>query len=118
MTMDSEDMLASLLAQAAEEGADIATLRAVVEEAGDLGAGRALARIASTKRWRVMLTQLLSTLKTLFSRVIKPKPAPLHSAGWRIAAMRVLVSGSIARERRTDALILRPWRFLVARRTL
>lgn len=45
MTMDSEDMLASLLAQAAEEGADVATLRAVVEEAGDLGAGRALARI-------------------------------------------------------------------------
>ncbi len=43
--MDSEDMLASLLAQAAEEGADIATLRAVVEEAGDLGAARALARI-------------------------------------------------------------------------
>jgi hypothetical protein len=45
MTMESEDMLASLLAQAAEEGADVATLRAVVEEAGDLGAGRALARI-------------------------------------------------------------------------
>nr|WP_017672470.1 DUF6127 family protein [Blastomonas sp. AAP53] len=43
--MDSEDMLASLLAQAAEEGADLATLRAVVEEAGDLGAVRALARI-------------------------------------------------------------------------
>ncbi len=43
--MESEDMLASLLAQAAEEGADLATLRAVVEEAGDLGAGRALARI-------------------------------------------------------------------------
>jgi hypothetical protein len=45
MTMESEDMLASLLAQAAEEGADVATLRAVVEEAGELGAGRALARI-------------------------------------------------------------------------
>ncbi|WP_116970703.1 DUF6127 family protein [Blastomonas sp. UPD001] len=43
--MESEDMLASLLAQAAEEGADVATLRAVVEEAGELGAGRALARI-------------------------------------------------------------------------
>lgn len=45
MTMDSEDMLASLLSQAAEEGADVATLRAVVEEAGDLGAARALTRI-------------------------------------------------------------------------
>lgn len=43
--MDSEDMLASLIAQAAEEGADLGTLRAIVEESGDLGAGRALARI-------------------------------------------------------------------------
>ena len=43
--MDSEDMLASLLAQAADDGVDLATLRALVEEAGDLGAGRALARI-------------------------------------------------------------------------
>lgn len=43
--MDNEDMLASLLAQAADEGADLGTLRAIVEESGDLGAGRALARI-------------------------------------------------------------------------
>jgi hypothetical protein len=43
--MDNEDMLASLLAQAAEEGADLGTLRAIVEESGDVGAGRALARI-------------------------------------------------------------------------
>lgn len=43
--MDNEDMLASLIAQAAEEGADLGSLRAIVEESGDLGAGRALARI-------------------------------------------------------------------------
>jgi hypothetical protein len=43
--MDREDMLASLLAQAAEEGADLGTLRAIIEESGDLSAARALARI-------------------------------------------------------------------------
>lgn len=43
--MNNEDMLARLLAQAADEGADLGTLRAIVEESGDLGAARALARI-------------------------------------------------------------------------
>lgn len=38
-------MLAGLLAQAEEEGATRVTLRAVVEEASALGAGRALARL-------------------------------------------------------------------------
>ena len=39
------DMLARLLAQAASEGADMVTLRAIVEEASELGADRALARL-------------------------------------------------------------------------
>lgn len=43
--MNREDMLARLLAQAAEDGGDLVTLRAVVEEASELGAGRALARM-------------------------------------------------------------------------
>lgn len=43
--MNREDMLARLLAQAAEEGGDLVTLRAVVEEASELGAGRALTRM-------------------------------------------------------------------------
>lgn len=43
--MSNEDVLARLLEQAADEGADLATLRAIVEESGDLGAARALARI-------------------------------------------------------------------------
>ncbi len=38
-------MLAQLMAQGTNEGADLATLRAVVEEAGELGASRALARL-------------------------------------------------------------------------
>ena len=43
--MNREDMLARLLAQAADEGADLVTLRAVVEEASELGAKRVLARM-------------------------------------------------------------------------
>lgn len=43
--MNREDMLARLLAQAADEGADLVTLRAVVEEASELGAKRVLTRM-------------------------------------------------------------------------
>ncbi|PVX28989.1 DUF6127 family protein [Sphingomonas pokkalii] len=38
-------MLAQLIEQAEEEGADLATLRAIAEEAGTVGADRALARL-------------------------------------------------------------------------
>jgi hypothetical protein len=41
--MNSEDMLARLIAQAAAEGTDLVTLRAIVEEATELGARRTLA---------------------------------------------------------------------------
>ena len=43
--MNNEDMLARLLAQAASDGSDIVTLRAIVEEASELGARRMLGRI-------------------------------------------------------------------------
>ncbi|HEX4695710.1 DUF6127 family protein [Sphingomonas sp.] len=39
------DLLAQLFAQGRGEGADLATLRAIAEEAGELGASRALARL-------------------------------------------------------------------------
>ena len=38
-------VLAQLLAQGADRGADLATLRAIAEEAGELGATRALTRL-------------------------------------------------------------------------
>lgn len=38
-------VLAQLMVQAREGGSDLATLRAVAEEAGELGASRALARL-------------------------------------------------------------------------
>jgi hypothetical protein len=43
--MSREDMIARLIAQAADEGADLVTLRAMVEEASELGAARVLGRI-------------------------------------------------------------------------
>ena len=43
--MTREDMLARLMAQAGDEGTDLVTLRAIVEEASDLGAVRALTRM-------------------------------------------------------------------------
>ena len=39
--MNREDMLAGLIAQAALDGGDLVTLRAIVEEASEVGAGRA-----------------------------------------------------------------------------
>ncbi len=41
--MKTQDMLAQLIAQAVEEGAELVTLRALVEEASELGARRMLA---------------------------------------------------------------------------
>ena len=38
-------LLAQLIAQGSAEGADLATLRAIAEEAGELGASRVLARL-------------------------------------------------------------------------
>ena len=43
--MKREDMLARLLAQAETEGSERLTLRAIVEEASDLGAARVLERM-------------------------------------------------------------------------
>jgi hypothetical protein len=43
--MKRKDMLAGLLAQAEIEGGELVTLRAIVEEASDLGAARVLERM-------------------------------------------------------------------------
>ncbi|MCP3735037.1 hypothetical protein M9979_09165 [Sphingomonas sp. RP10(2022)] len=42
---ENSGVLAELMAQAAREGADLATMRAVAEEAGELSATRALTRL-------------------------------------------------------------------------
>ncbi len=43
--MDERDMLAGLLAKATSEGSELVTLRALVEEASEVGARRMLSRI-------------------------------------------------------------------------
>lgn len=43
--MKREDMLARLIAQEVEQGSDLVTLRAIVEEASELGAARTLSRM-------------------------------------------------------------------------
>ena len=43
--MKREEMLARLIAQEVEQGSDLVTLRAIVEEASELGATRTLARM-------------------------------------------------------------------------
>lgn len=43
--MKREDMLAGLIAQSAASGGDLITLRAIVEEASEMGARRALGRL-------------------------------------------------------------------------
>jgi hypothetical protein len=43
--MNKRDMLAGLLAQATSEGSGLVTLRAIVEEASEVGARRMLSRI-------------------------------------------------------------------------
>lgn len=43
-------LLAQLIAQGAAEGADLTTLRAIAEEAGELGASRALTRLGLDDR--------------------------------------------------------------------
>lgn len=61
--MSHEEVLASLMAQAREEGAELVTLRAIIEEASVLAADRALERLglgdASAEGDLVELRELL-----------------------------------------------------------
>ena len=43
--MQEEMLLAQLIGQAEQEGADMTTLRAIIEEAGELGARRAMEKL-------------------------------------------------------------------------
>ena len=56
-------VLAQLMRLGAERGVDLVTLRAIVEEAGELGAARALARVAlSDERAREDVAELRELL--------------------------------------------------------
>jgi hypothetical protein len=62
--MNREDMLARLIAQAADQGGDLVTLRAIVEEASELGANRVLHRMGlSDEKAHEDLSQLRELLR-------------------------------------------------------
>ena len=70
--MHNDDMLARLIGQAGADGADQVTLRALVEEASELGAARALhreiaRRYGLTKIEAVIQPSRLETLKNAFA---------------------------------------------------
>lgn len=84
-------MLAQLIAQAESEGAGLVTLRAIAEEAGELGAGRALARLgledAGAAKDMAELRELLGAWRDAKRSALK---AAFQWAG-RMAAALVLV---------------------------
>ena len=90
--MNRDEMLARLLAQAADEGADLVTLRAVVEEASELGAERVLARMGlddSTAH-----TDLSELRELLQARRDAKASAWQAATGWRVrGALALLLIG-------------------------
>ncbi|MBX9896649.1 MAG: hypothetical protein K2Y17_01890 [Qipengyuania sp.] len=85
--MTREDMLARLVAQAAVERGDIVTLRALVEEASELGAARALERLGlDDARARADMTELRELLSAW---------RDAKKSAWK-AAIEWLVRGCLA----------------------
>ena len=101
--MNSNDMLAGLLAQAAREGGDLVTLRAVVEEASELGARRMLARIGLDD---ATASQDMGELRELL-RAWRDAKSSARSAvvGWLMrGALALLMLGIAVRIVATDLL--------------
>ncbi|KTF69823.1 DUF6127 family protein [Sphingomonas sp. HT-1] len=90
--MTDGTMLAQLIEQAESEGAELATLRAIAEEAGDMGAGRALARLGledgGAAKDMTELRELLSAWRDAKKSMIK---AVMQWVGRMVAAL-VLVA--------------------------
>ena len=86
--MNKDEMVARLVAQAEGEGADLVTLRAIIEEASELGAARVLTRMglddpsahadlselrqllqawrdAKTSAWKAVITWIVRTALAL-----------------------------------------------------
>jgi hypothetical protein len=102
--MSAEAMLASLMAQAEGRGADLVTLRAVVEESSQAGARRALAsRGLDDERARRAMDELRELLgawrdaKRTAWRAVVP---------WLVrSALAVLLIGIAVRLRLTDLVV-------------
>lgn len=86
---ENKDMLARLVAQLAEGGADLVTLRALIEEASDLGAGRALARLGLADPHA---RKDLDELRLLLGAWRDAKSSALQAAlGWVVKGVLALV---------------------------
>lgn len=94
--MNSGDMLAGLLAQAAHEGSDVVTLRAIVEEASEMGAHRMLERIGLDDE---TAQRDLSELRELLQAWRDAKASARTAAiGWIVrAALALLLLGLAVR---------------------
>ena len=90
----SSEVLAQLMAQAAREGADLATMRAVAEEAGELSATRALTRLGlADEAARTDLAELRDLLSAW--RDAK-RSAWKAAAGWVMRLVGALVLAGLA----------------------
>lgn len=85
--MNSEDMIARLLSQANAEGADMVTLRAMVEEASELGASRVL--------WRMGLDDETAHGDLIELRQLLRAWRDAKASAWR-AAISWIVRGAMA----------------------
>lgn len=94
--MNDGEMLARLLAQAAGEGSDLVTLRAIVEEASEIGARRMLTRIGLDDE---TATRDLSELRELLRAWRDAKASARATAlGWIVrAGLALLLLGMAVR---------------------
>lgn len=100
--MDREDMLARLIAQESAQGGDLVTLRAIVEEASELGAERLLHRMGLSDE---NACEDLSELRDLLQAWRDAKASAWKAVvDWSVRALMALVLIGIAM--RIDALRL------------
>ncbi len=101
--MNQKDMLAGLLAQAASEGSDLVTLRAIVEEASEMGAQRTLALIGLDDE---TAPGDLSELRELLRAWRDAKTSARNAAvGWAVrGVLALLLVGLAVRLGATDLL--------------
>ena len=89
----SAALLAQLIAQGAEQGADLASLRGIAEEAGELGATRALTRLgladAGASRDVAELRELLGSWRAA------KRAAWRRVAGWVAAVLLGLIAAKL-----------------------
>lgn len=92
--MSDGTVLAQLMAQAGQEGASLSTLRAIAEEAGELGASRALERLgladAAAGADMAELRELLRAWRDAKRSAVKAV------AGWVVRMLLALVLVGVA----------------------